>query len=194
MSLEEYTKDRIDELIYDAIDTIRCKKHKIPDENSICCLLNANTENDKNIIFNRIKFLIENRKLRNKPSNGVNSYIRVYALDPESFNLSSISSKSFDSIFENKSSSSPSSKLQHKTPLPPENIQNTPFSSQTANKSSSPPLSELKDQKSFSSENTQNTQLPSEINIQLETPFISHSKSLTTPCSLKSLITCENEM
>ena len=93
-----------------------------------------------------------------------------------------------------KSSSSPSSKLQHQTPLPPENIQNTPFSSQTANKSSSPPLSELKDQKSFSSENTQNTQLPSEINIQLETPFISHSKSLTTPCSLKSLITCENEM
>ena len=36
MSLEGSIKDNIDELIYEAIETIRGKKHKIPNEFSVC--------------------------------------------------------------------------------------------------------------------------------------------------------------
>ena len=44
MSLEGSTKENIDELIYEEIETIRGKKHKIPNEFSICNCLNVNTE------------------------------------------------------------------------------------------------------------------------------------------------------
>ena len=36
MSLERSIKENIDELIYEAIEVIRGKKHKIPNEFSIC--------------------------------------------------------------------------------------------------------------------------------------------------------------
>ena len=44
MSLEGSIKDNIDELIYEAIETIWGKKHKIPNEFSICNYLNVNTD------------------------------------------------------------------------------------------------------------------------------------------------------
>ena len=47
MSLEGSIKENIDELIYEPTDTIRGKKHKIPNEFSICDYLNANVEKDK---------------------------------------------------------------------------------------------------------------------------------------------------
>ena len=43
MSFEGSTKENIDELIYEAIETVRGKKHKIPNEFSICNYLNVNT-------------------------------------------------------------------------------------------------------------------------------------------------------
>ena len=151
MSLEKYTKDRIDELIYDAIDTIRGKKHKIPDEISICSFLNTNTEKDNNIITKRIQFLLETSKLRNKPTkNGGNSYFRIYAKDPEALNLSNFSCTSIDSNTDNKSILPSSPKLPDQTPLPPTQTKDTPPPCQT-------------------------------VDTTHETPFISHPKSLKTP-------------
>ena len=71
MSLEGSIKQYIDELIHEAIETIRGKKHKIPNELSICTYLN------KDFIEDRIRYLLENGKLKNKPINGVNSYFRL---------------------------------------------------------------------------------------------------------------------
>ena len=62
MSLEGSIKQYIDELIYEAIETISGKKHKIPNELPI---------------EDRIRYLLENGKLKNKPINGVNSYFRL---------------------------------------------------------------------------------------------------------------------
>ena len=73
MSLEGSTKENIDELVYEAIETIRGKKHKIPNEFSIRNYLNVNTDKDKDFIEYRIRYLLENGKLKNKPKNGVNS-------------------------------------------------------------------------------------------------------------------------
>ena len=50
MSLEGSIKENIDELIYEAIETIRGKTHKVPNEFSICNYLNANTDKDKDFI------------------------------------------------------------------------------------------------------------------------------------------------
>ena len=44
MSLEGSIKKNIGELIYEAIETIRGKKYKIPNEFSICNYLNVNTD------------------------------------------------------------------------------------------------------------------------------------------------------
>ena len=62
MSLEGSIKENIDELIYQAIDTIRGKKHKIPNELSIGNYLNLNTDKDKDFTEYRIRYLLENRK------------------------------------------------------------------------------------------------------------------------------------
>ena len=73
MPLEGSLKDNIGELIYEVIETIRGKKHKIPIEFSICNYLNVNTDKDKDFIEYRIRYLPENGKLENKLNNGVNS-------------------------------------------------------------------------------------------------------------------------
>ena len=44
MSLEGSIKENINELIYEAIETTRCKKHKIQNEFPICNYLNTNTD------------------------------------------------------------------------------------------------------------------------------------------------------
>ena len=98
MSLEGSIKENIDELIHDAIETIRGKKHKIPDEFSICNYLNVNTDKDKDFIECRIRYLLENGKLKNKPKNGVNSYFKIYSTDPAIFNDSDFSNKSNENI------------------------------------------------------------------------------------------------
>ena len=60
MSLEGSIKEKIDELIYEEIETIKGKKHRIPNEFSICNYLNVNTDKDEDFIEYRIKYLLEN--------------------------------------------------------------------------------------------------------------------------------------
>ena len=98
MSLEGSIKENIDELIYEAIETIRGKKHKTSNEFSICNYLNVNTDKDKDFIECRIRYLLENGKLKNKPKNGVNSYFKIYSTDPAIFNDSDFSNKSNENI------------------------------------------------------------------------------------------------
>ena len=74
MSLEGSIKQSIDELIYEAIETIRGKNHKSPNEFSTCSYLNVNTDNDKDFIEYCIRYLLKNGKLNNKPENGVISH------------------------------------------------------------------------------------------------------------------------
>ena len=64
MSLEGSIKENINELIYEAIETTRCKKHKIQNEFPICNYLNTNTDKNKDFIECRIRYLLENGKLK----------------------------------------------------------------------------------------------------------------------------------
>ena len=73
-------KDNTDELIYEAIETISGKKYKIPNEFSICNHLNVNTDKNKDFIEYRIRYQLENGKLKNKSNNGVNSYFKTIQL------------------------------------------------------------------------------------------------------------------
>ena len=93
-SLEGSIKENIDELIYEAIETVRSKKHKTPNEFSVCNYLNVNADKDKDFTECRIRYLLENGKLKNKPKNGVNSYFKIYSTDPAIFNDSDFSNKS----------------------------------------------------------------------------------------------------
>ena len=98
MSLEGSIKKNVDELIYEAIETIRGKKHKIPNELSNCNYLHANTGKDKDFIEDRIRYLLQNGRLKSKPKNGVNSYFKIYSTDPAILNDSDFSNKSNDNI------------------------------------------------------------------------------------------------
>ena len=66
MSLENIN---IDELIYEAIETIRGKKHQIWNKFSICNYLNVKTDKGKGFIEYRIRSLLETGELKNKPNN-----------------------------------------------------------------------------------------------------------------------------
>ena len=101
MSLEGSLKENIDKLIYEAIETIRGKKHKIPIEFSICSYLNINSDKDKDYIEYCIRYQLENGKLKNKPKNGVNSYFRIYSTDSAILNDSDFSNKSNGNIGNN---------------------------------------------------------------------------------------------
>ena len=70
-------KQDIDELIYKAIKTLRSKKHKIPKRLSVCNYLNANADKDQNFNEDRIRYMLKNANLKNKPKNGVNSYFKI---------------------------------------------------------------------------------------------------------------------
>ena len=98
MSLEGSIKENIDGLIYEAIETIRGKKHKIPNELSICNYLNVNTDKDEDFIECRVRYLLENGKSKNKPKNGVNSCFKVYSTYPAILKDSDFSNKSNENI------------------------------------------------------------------------------------------------
>ena len=98
MSLEGFIKENTDELIYEAIETIRGKKHRIPNEFFICNYLNINTDKDKDFSEYRVRYLLENGKLKNKPKKGVNSYFKIYSTDPATLNDSDFSNKSNENI------------------------------------------------------------------------------------------------
>ena len=74
-----------------AIEAIRGKKHKILNEFSICNYLNLKADKDKDFIDSRIRYLLENGKLKSKPRNGV-------FIDPAILNYSDFSNKSNGNI------------------------------------------------------------------------------------------------
>ena len=86
MSLEGLIKENINQLIYEATEIIRGKKHKVLNEFSICNYLNVNTDKDKDFTECCIRYLLENQKLKNKPNNRVNSYFKIYSIDPAILN------------------------------------------------------------------------------------------------------------
>ena len=94
MSLERSIKENINELINETIEKTRAKKHKIPNEFSICNYLNANIDKNKDFIQYRIRYLLQKQKLKNKPKNRVNSYFKIYSTDPAILNDSNFSNKS----------------------------------------------------------------------------------------------------
>ena len=65
---------------------------------SICSYLTVNTDENKDFIKYRIRYLLEHGKIKNKPNNGVNSYFKIYSTDPALLNDSDFSSKSNDNI------------------------------------------------------------------------------------------------
>ena len=91
MSLKGSIKDNIDELIHEAIKTIRGKKHKIPNEFSSRNYFSVNTDKDKDFTEYCIRYLLENGKLKNKLNNGANSYFKIYSTDPAILNDSNFS-------------------------------------------------------------------------------------------------------
>ena len=98
MSPEESVKENIDELIYQAIETIRGKKYKIRNKFSICNYLNIKTDKGKGFIEYRIRSLLETWELKNKPNNWAKSYFKIYSTDFEILNDSDFSNKSNENI------------------------------------------------------------------------------------------------
>ena len=78
MSLDKFTAEAVDELIFDAIEAVRGRFHKRPDESSICKYLNVSAETEKLYIENRIDVVHESNKIRNKEFQGSDSYFINY--------------------------------------------------------------------------------------------------------------------
>ena len=70
--------ETVDDLIFDAIEAVRGRYHKLPDKNSICKYLNASTETEKLYIENRIDVLLESSSIINKKLQGSDSYFINY--------------------------------------------------------------------------------------------------------------------
>ena len=93
LSVEVSIKDNIDELTYEATDTVRGKMHKIPNKFSISNYLNANTDRQKDVIQKRIRYILVNGKLESKSLNGINFYFKFYSTDPAVLNDSDLFNK-----------------------------------------------------------------------------------------------------
>ena len=78
MSLDKFSMETVDDLIFDATEAVRGRYHKRPDKNSICKYLNVSTEAEKLYIENRIDVLLESNKIRNKKLQGSDSYFINY--------------------------------------------------------------------------------------------------------------------
>ena len=78
MSLDKFTTETVDDLIFDANEAVRGRFHQRPDKNSICKYLNVSTETEKLYIENRIDVLLESNKIRNKEFQGSDSYFSNY--------------------------------------------------------------------------------------------------------------------
>ena len=79
MSLDKFTTENVDDLIFDAIDAVRGRFHKRPDKNSICKYLNVSTETEKLYIENWIDVLLISNKIRNKEFQCNDSYFINYS-------------------------------------------------------------------------------------------------------------------
>ena len=59
MSLDKFSMETVDDLIFDAIEVVRGRYHKPPDKNTICKYLNVSKEAEKLFIENRIDVLLQ---------------------------------------------------------------------------------------------------------------------------------------
>ena len=59
MSLDNFSMETVDDLIFDAIEVVRGRYHKPPDKNTICKYFNVSTEAEKLFIENRIDVLLQ---------------------------------------------------------------------------------------------------------------------------------------
>ena len=66
MSLDKFTTENVDDLIFDVIEAVRGRFHKRRDKNSICKYLNVSTETEKLYIESWIDVLLESNKIRKK--------------------------------------------------------------------------------------------------------------------------------
>ena len=78
MSLDKFSTETVDDLIFNATEAVRGRYHKRPDKNSICRYLIVSTETEKLYIENRIAVLLESNKIRNKKLQGSDSYFINY--------------------------------------------------------------------------------------------------------------------
>ena len=85
MLFSEVSMETIDNLIIDAITTLR-DKNKRPDEHSISVLVNVTNESEKDIVIKRLEYLISIEKIINKPYKDKNSYYINFEFDASSEN------------------------------------------------------------------------------------------------------------
>ena len=97
MSLDKFSMETVDDLIFDAIEAVRGRYHKRPDKNSICKYLNVSTEAEKLYIENRIDVLLESNKIRNKKLQGSDSYFINYNKNLNYHEFTEISEKEHSS-------------------------------------------------------------------------------------------------
>ena len=90
MSLEKFTMETADELIWDAIVTLGAEYQGMPDKNYICNYLNVSRKTKKLHIENRIDTLLELNKMKNIMLHGINTYFINYPENLHSTNLKDV--------------------------------------------------------------------------------------------------------
>ena len=97
MSLDKFSMETVDDLIFDAIEAVRGRYHKRPNKNSICKYLNVSTETEKLYIENRLDVLLESNKIRNKKFQGSDSYFIYYNKNLHYHDFTETSEKEYSS-------------------------------------------------------------------------------------------------
>ena len=97
MSLDKFTTENVDDLIFDVIEAVRGRFHKRRDKNSICKYLNVSTETEKLYIESWIDVLLESNKIRNKEFQGNDSYFINYNKNLNSHEFTETSETEYNS-------------------------------------------------------------------------------------------------
>ena len=105
MSLDKFSMETVNDLIFDAIEAVRGRYHKRPDKNSICKYLNFSTEAEKLYIENRIDVLLESNKIRNKKLQDSDSYFINYNKNLNYHEFPETSEKEYSSYKNDRQSS-----------------------------------------------------------------------------------------
>ena len=110
MSLDKFTMETADDLIFDAVEVVRGSYHKRPDKNSSYKYLNVSTETEKLYIETRIDVLLESNKIRKKKLQGGDSYFINYNKNLNSHEFTKTSETEYSSNKNNPESSLENSK------------------------------------------------------------------------------------
>ena len=110
MSLDKFTMEIADDLIFDAVEVVRGSYHKRPDNNSSYKYLNVSTETEKLYIKTRIDVLLESNKIRKKKLQGGDSYFINYNKNLNSHEFRKRSETEYSSNKNNPESSLENSK------------------------------------------------------------------------------------